>query len=210
MKLVKIAIIFLSFVLLTPTIAIAEENLFSYDTSAVIQVQLKALPRTEVVRVKGNIDGKNNNIADADGDGKLDIETEIVSMNLTGSNPALGEVSLKNGLQDKKNMRVAEQITSCRRFQTLSNACRANSFFDIFVELRHTPFHNLAAGLVAPTEVLTSCEQVHLSGISRSLTDLSGVYTQRMSGKISLCNRGGEPVGTINFLAVNLNSSKSN
>ena len=213
MKLIKIVFftfLFLS-LLATRSEAATPPSETSYDTSALIQINLKSYPRTEVVRVQGGIDGKNNNVGDLDGDGKLDIETEILSMNLTGVNPTLGEVSFKNGLQDKKNMRTGEQISNCRRFQTLSNAsCAANSFFDIFIEMRHTPFHNSAAPAVELTEVLTSCEQVHLNGISRSLTNLSGFYNQRMSGKISLCNRSGEPVGTINFLAVNLNSSKSN
>jgi len=117
---------------------LAEESFFDifYDAEALVQINLKSHPRTEVVRVHGNLDGKNNNIADEDNDGKLDIETEIVSMNLTGVNPVLGEVSLKNGLQDKKNKRTAEQIIDCRRrFQTLSNAsCPVQSFFDIFIE----------------------------------------------------------------------------
>lgn len=191
-------IFFLLFYFVTPVIAVSPVPDAFYEVDSTIQISLKSYPRTEVVRVVGNLDGKNNNIGDIDGDGLADIETEIVSMNLRGLNSTLGQVSLKNGLGDKKNMRVAEQFSRCLGLSTRPEIlCPANSFFDIFVELRHTPFHNTAVGQEESLDVLVSCESVKLRGISRSLTDLTGYYIQRISGKITLCNRDGVPKGSL-------------
>ena len=203
MKFLKIILIISSLLFLSVSSTLAASPLpeVSYQAEAIIQLNLKARPRTEIVkRIVGNLDGKNNDIADVDGDGLPDIETEIVSMNLVGSDPIFGEISLKlkNGLQDKKNTRTAEQPARCLRPARRAMApCPVDSFFDIFVELRHTPFHNSAVGLEEPAEVLTSCESVQLRGASKGLTDLSGHYTQRISGKIALCNRNREPAGSL-------------
>lgn len=208
MKLFKV--IFIVFLLLliskTTSLSAVPSEVTSYEASALLQIQLKDRPRTEVVRVVGNLDGKNNNIGDVDTDGKADIQTEIVGMELVGTIPFVGGVlaSINPGVP---SIGLSEQLT--RRAPDTRNL-PARSFFDIFVELRLTPVVGPTISLAPPTEVLTSCSAVRLQGISRSLADLSGHYSQRMSGKITLCNNVGEPVGSLYFLAINLNSSKSN
>ncbi|MBI5457812.1 hypothetical protein HY971_03755 [Candidatus Kaiserbacteria bacterium] len=160
----------------------------------------------QTFEAKGTAIIEGSVIGDVDSDGLPDVATEIVSMSLTGTTSRGLAVNL-NSSKSNRSTGVAERLVRMPVGIGGSNI-PANSFFDIFVELRHTPFHNSVAFSAVPDEALTSCEPVHLAGISRSLTDLSGVY--RMSGKISLCNRSGEPVGSINSLAINLNSSKSN
>src|SRR3989338_3068592 len=118
MKFLKIILTISSLLFLSVSSTLAASPLpeVSYQAEAIIQLNLKARPRTEIVkRIVWNLDGKNNDIADVDGDGLPDIETEIVSMNLVGSDPIFGEISLKNGLQDKKNTRTAEQPARCLR-----------------------------------------------------------------------------------------------
>jgi len=194
--------------LLPLSVALAVEPFFDvfYDATATVQLSLKSLPRTEVVRLKGHVVIRTFAIGDMDRDGRPDMETEIVSMSLTGTTSQGIAVNL-NSSKSNRSQGMTEQLMRMPVGIGGTNL-PANSFFDIFVELRHTPFHNSPAASAVPDDALTSCKPVHLAGISRSLTDLSGAY--RMSGKISLCNRSGEPVGGINFLAVNLNSSKSN
>src|SRR3989338_5171945 len=80
-----------------------------YDVDAVVQISLKSLPRTEVVRVTGNLDGKNNNIGDRDDDGKPDIQTEILSMDLAGTTPHGLAINL-NSSKSNRSMGMTEQI----------------------------------------------------------------------------------------------------
>ena len=150
---------------------------------------------------------QTSEIGDVDDDGKADVQTEIVDMNLTGKTPFGLAINL-NSSKSNRSMGMAEELRS-NPFPFIKNRV-ANSFFDVFLELRHTPFHNSVTAAVIPDEVLTSCESVRFQGISKSLADLSGVYTQRMSGKITLCGIDGNPAGSLSLFAINLNSSKSN
>lgn len=177
-----------------------------YDATSVVQISLKSLPRTEVVRLAGPIIIRSLEIGDMDRDGKPDIQTEIVSMSLTGTTSQGSAINL-NSSKSNRSTGVVERLIRMP-VDIGGGNIPAHSFFDIFAELQPATFHNSPAASAVPDETLTSCKPVHLAGISSSLNDLSGVY--RMSGKISLCNRSGEPVGRIIFLAVNLNSSKSN
>lgn len=210
----KIAVLILctiSVVLITPSSALSEGSSSDtpYDGIAIVKLTVNPeLHRPQTLRLSGHVVIQNfKRIGDIDDDGKPDVQTEIVEMNLTGTTPQGLAVNL-NSSKSNRSMGIAEQLVRLPVGIGGTNL-PADSFFDIFTELslRHTPFHNAAA----QGEQVSYClnEPIHLQGVTKSLTDLSGTFTQRKSISIIICDRD-EKVGTLQLLSVNLNSSKSN
>lgn len=210
--------------LIVPVSALAQESFFDvfYDATAVVQITLtsKALPRTEVVRLKGHVVIRNFRVGDLDGDGKPDIRTEIIELNLSGKNPQGMAVNL-NSSKSNRSIGMTEQLIRSSRLPIGIGGTNfpANSFFDIFTELSIGQPPSSPGIASSSFDVFINEDPIHLEGVARSLTDLGGFYTQRKSVSIifhndqtegTLTAQGGDSAGKIKITAVNLNSSKSN
>ncbi len=194
--------------LLFPTTSYAIEDFFDvfYDADVRISLTLKSLPRTEIVRLRGPVEIRQMFPADLDGDGKPDIQTEMLSMDLTGTTPQGLAIKL-NSSKSNRSLGMAERLLMpSGRGRTNP---RANSFFDVFTELSlESPDDEIT---LAPAffDVFLTDKPFHLEAMTKSLTDLSGKYSTRKNITVTLF-REGVPAGTLTLLAVNLNSSKSN
>lgn len=195
--------------LLFPNTSYAGEDFFDvfYDADVRVSLKLKSLPRTEIVRLRGPVEIRQALPADLDGDGKPDIQTEILSMSLTGATPQGLAVNLNSSKSNiYRSLGMAEQLL-IHSGRGRTNPV-ANSFFDVFTELSlGSPPDGIT--VVPPFDVFLTEKPFHLEATARSLTDLSGNYSTRKNITVTLF-REGVPAGTLTMLAVNLNSSKSN
>ncbi len=107
------------------------------NTSATVEIEVKvegvgALPVAigafETIDLEGPALIKRGDPGDSDGDGLADIETEIVSMELTGTHPLLGPVTVSQD-PERPSMGMVEQQERGQDFP-------ADSFFDVFVEVQ--------------------------------------------------------------------------
>ncbi len=104
------------------------------NTKATVQIEVTlpgvaALPfvkQTETVELEGPMLVLRSDPQDADGDGLVDIETEIVEMTLTGTS-SFGPIEVRLN-PDQRSMGLVEQ-------QEPGQDTPADSFFDIFLEV---------------------------------------------------------------------------
>lgn len=213
MKKISVAIssaIILLFLSPISALAVVPSSDVSYDSTVIAQITVNPeLHRPQTLRLQGPVVIRSSEIGDMDGDGKPDIQTEIVSMNLTGTGPQGLAVNL-NSSKSNRSMGMAEELRS-NPFPFVKNRV-ANSFFDVFFEIGLSQANQANAASVYVTD-----EPIHIKGIARSLTNLEGTYISRKSVSIVFQNDTGNatilgpgPVGKLKILAVNLNSSKSN
>jgi len=198
----------LLFPLFFPAMSQAEDSFFDvfYDADARAVLKLKSLPRTEVVRLRGPVMIQQALPGDTDEDNKPDVQTEILSMNLTGTTSQGLAVNL-NSSKSNRSLGMAEQLFMLPGRGAPS--FRANSFFDVFTEvsLGSPPAEtSLALGFF---DVFVTDTPFHLEALTRNLTDLSGMYRPRKNITVTLFDEG-TPFGTLMLFAINLNSSKSN
>jgi len=113
---------------------------------------------------------------DADGDGRMEIETEIVQMNLAGASP-FGPLQLRESPTRQSLGRIMQQ--------TAGQDYPADSFFDVFVELNTAlgPLHNE--------------QPVRMRAVIDAIPPILKVYTPPQPVAIPLLNANGQVVGQI-------------
>lgn len=195
--------------LLFPAMSYANGDFFDvfYDASAIVRVTVNPeLHRPTTLRLRGPVVIRSSQTGDKDDDSKPDIQTEMLSMNLTGTTSQGLAVNL-NSSKSNRSLGMAEQllIPLGRGAANL----RANSFFDVFTEVSVGSPPGETSLAAAFFDVFVTDQSFHLEAITRNLTDLSGLYANRKNITVTLF-REGTPSGTLTLLAVNLNSSKSN
>lgn len=222
-KFVAAVISFLSLLLFpTSTYAVAPFFDVFYDATANALISIRGLPpKTPGVplaySLRGHMVIRNFRVGDLDGDGKQDIQTEILSMELRGNNPRVGEVLLKKA-EEKEAKGMTEQLIRSSRLPVGIGGSNlpANSFFDIFVDLKipEPPSDQSATSDSSESEDFTTEQPIRIEGVVPSLENLGGIYISKNSVLfnpkeivITANNRGG---GKIKFFAISLNSSKSN
>jgi len=113
--------------------------------SLLAEIELITPLGTEVVQLSGPVtqhvyfEGSNHGDAqDDDGDGLDEVTTEIVSMNLQGSSPSMGQVNLRVVPDMPSLGQIIEQVNNTPGVLDLppfGSGGTADSFFDVFVEV---------------------------------------------------------------------------
>ena len=97
----------------------------SFPSGALLSVEIPGLGTFDMT-LNGPTDVRRSDPADVDGDGLMDIQTEILAMNLVGTSPA-GPIFLRESPTRASLGRVEQQSPGAD--------FPAQSFFDVFVEL---------------------------------------------------------------------------
>jgi len=104
------------------------------STTATIEVEITGM-FTETITAKGPTTVSRSNPYDP-GDGRIKIDTEIISMNLVGSSAYIGPITIIESPSKKSNGTI-QQKTAGIDFP-------ADSFFDVYIEIQTVigTFHN--------------------------------------------------------------------
>lgn len=187
-----------------------------YDATVLAQIGLGSGALVQpTLKLVGPVLVRSHEIGDLDGDGKRDIKTEILSMDLVGKHPLLGSISIRKK-QQSQSQGMAEQIFDLPSV-LVHRSVPANSFFDVFVEMDFlAPASNALPPPVDP--VLVSLDALHLTGKAKGLLDLSGNYNMNSPVDLGFENQevkepaqadtvvfgGGGFWDSLNFITMNL------
>ncbi|MHC4560771.1 MAG: hypothetical protein ACYS80_26115, partial [Planctomycetota bacterium] len=114
------------------------------ERRSLVEIELITPFGTELIQMSGplteyvHFEGANEGDAkDDDKDGQDEVSTEIVSMNLVGSSPTLGQVLLSVNPNMPSLGRITEQTNNTPGVLDLPpfSPGTADSFFDVFVEV---------------------------------------------------------------------------
>ncbi len=115
---------------------------------------------------------------DSDGDGRMEIETELLEMNLTGM-MAAGEIHLRESPTKQSLGRVHQQMAG--------QDFPADSFFDVFVDLE------------TPLGMLHNERPVQMKSVIHAIPPIMDAY-QSQPGDIPLLNAQNQVIGRIRYV----------
>lgn len=149
-----------------------------FDAQALLQLNLRGKPPMSVllsgpVQVQGGEGGINRT-------GPRSIPTEILSMNLNGTDPQGLAVNLNSSKSNRSIGKAEEKSKKC----PTTIQCPANSFFDVFFEIHTTT--QLPNGAAGPSffDVFVNNQPAHLEAVVGSIMNLKGVYRQNNPVKL--------------------------
>ena len=148
----------------------------SFPSGALLSVEMPGLGMFDLT-LNGPTDVRRSDPGDSDGDGLMDIRTEITAMNLVGMSPA-GPVTLRQS-QTRASRGVVEQQSKGADFP-------ADSFFDVFVEIE-----------VAGLGRVHNEEPVRVEAVIDAIPPTLAYYRPTKPLAVPLLDANGQPVGVI-------------
>ncbi|MCX7851709.1 MAG: hypothetical protein N2383_02890, partial [Caldilineales bacterium] len=148
----------------------------TFPSGAGLLVQIGDQPTPVLLTLNGPTTVRRGDSGDQDGDGRADIPTEILSMNLTGSSP-WGPVRLRESPTRTSRGLIEEQ--------TPGAGFPADSFFDVFTELE------------TPLGLLQHTESVRMEAVIGAIPPILAVYRSPDPLQVPLRNVQGQVVGFI-------------
>ena len=148
----------------------------SFPSGALLSVEMPGLGMFDLT-LNGPTDVRRGDPGDVDGDGLMDIQTEILAMNLVGMSPA-GPVTLRQS-QTRASRGVVEQQAKGADFP-------ADSFFDVFVEIE-----------VAGLGRLHNEAPVRVEAVIDAIPPILAYYRPPQPLAVPLLDANGQPVGVI-------------
>ena len=150
-----------------------------FNAQALLQLNLRGKPPMSVL-LSGPVQVQGGETVGINRTGPRSVATEILSMNLNGSDPQGLAVNLNSSRSNRSIGRVEEKSKKCPS----ALQCPANSFFDVFFEIQMmTQLPNNAAR-PAFFDVFVNHQPAHLEAVVGSLMNLKGVYRQNNPVKL--------------------------
>ena len=148
----------------------------SFPSGALLSVEIPGLGTFDLT-LNGPTDVRRSDPGDVDGDGLMDIQTEITAMNLVGMSPA-GPLTLRQS-QTRASRGLVEQQSKGADFP-------ADSFFDVFVEIE-----------VAGLGRVHNEEPVRVAAVIDAIPPILAYYRPTKPLTVPLLDATGQPVGVI-------------
>jgi hypothetical protein len=128
-------------------------------TTALIRLEIEMLTETITTKVEGPTNVSRSNPYNP-GDNRIKIDTEIVSMHLTGYNSHVGPITIIES-PSKASTGAVQQLSAGKDFP-------ASSFFDVYVEIQ--------TSLPFPLNVLHNDDPVHMNTTIYHIPPSGAVY----------------------------------
>ncbi len=155
-------------------------GLDTFNTSGVVTVEIPALSVTESINVFGPTAIQRGDPVDPE-DGRRKITTQMTTLNLTGTSPTIGPLTITQSSVQPSMGQI--------KAQNAGADFPADSSFDIFFEIATT--------LPPPLNLLHNTVPLHMGNVINSIPPLGGIYLPAYTQLIPLFDAQGNQVASL-------------